>query len=249
MIGKYTIYTTYMLDDDPTIKSSDIHYTTPIHCNYVNKFTTDSLLSNEISLTFNTIDDFKFLSTNDGLTGYTANKIYLIAQIVENVYDEDNMIYIETDPVSNLWRRFDVTDQIRNHVSGNTLTANELIDTVFKVPFTNFSSSGESYDLSYLNYPSSSSNTQLLFGDEEFFLGNVDASILANVYTTNLGLNLKLGEFNSSTNSSWDGNSDVYISEIGIYDDEKNLIAIGKLNTPLRKNNSISRNIFFQVDF
>ena len=41
----------------------------------------------------------------------------------------------------------------------------------------------------------------------------------------------------------------VYITEIGIYDTNKNLVAIGKLNDPVAKDATISRTIVFAIDF
>ena len=59
---------------------------------------------------------------------------------------------------------------------------------------------------------------------------------------------MNLGDFNSSTNATWDGQS-VFASEIGIYDDNNNLVAIGKFNDPVEKNATLSRTILFAIDF
>jgi hypothetical protein len=64
-----------------------------------------------------------------------------------------------------------------------------------------------------------------------------------------IGIDLPLDEFNSSTNLSWDGGETVFISEVGIYDSNRNLVAIGKLNDPVPKDSTISRTIVFAVDF
>jgi len=58
-----------------------------------------------------------------------------------------------------------------------------------------------------------------------------------------------LNQFNSTTNLTWDGVSKVAISEIGIYDADKNLVAVGKLNDPIDKDSSIARTILFAIDF
>ena len=58
-----------------------------------------------------------------------------------------------------------------------------------------------------------------------------------------------LNEFNSTSNPTWDGLETVYISEIGIYDSNKNLVAIGKLNDPVAKDATIARTIVFALDF
>ncbi|MFW6246588.1 MAG: hypothetical protein ACOC22_00230 [bacterium] len=249
MANKYTVYFTYMLEDDASIKSDDKAYSTPIHCNYINKFSAEDL-SGEVNLYFDNENDFQFLSTNNGGTGFTANRIHMLVQVVTNeLVDDGDDEYEELEPKSHRWRKFDVTHQIDGHVSGDTLTASGLTSTVFKTSLINFNASGVSYDLDYLNYPGVNDNTSLNFGDEEFFLGNVETEIEASVYTTDLAINLPLNQFNSTTNPTWDGESEVYITEIGIYNEERELIAIGKLNNPLKKDSSISRTIVFGIDF
>jgi hypothetical protein len=84
---------------------------------------------------------------------------------------------------------------------------------------------------------------------KHIFFGDVETEIKADVYTTDLSINLPLNEFNSSNNLTWDGVSKVFISEIGLYDSNKNLVAIGKLNDPVPKDATISRTIVFAIDF
>lgn len=261
MTNRFTVYFTYMLEDDVSIKTGDIGYSIPIHCNYINKFEADTLTNAEVNIFFSNENDFQFLSTNDGGTGFTANRIYMLIQVVENelvgsggFIGEETSInqpvqYNEIPPQSHLWRKFDVTHQIVGHISGDTLTAMGLATTVFKVPILEYPDGGIQYNLSYLNYPDVNNINGLSFGDEEIFFGNVETEIEASVYTTDLAINLPLNEYNSSTNSTWDGESEVYITEIGIYNEDRELVAIGKLNNPLKKDNSISRTIVFGIDF
>ena len=58
-----------------------------------------------------------------------------------------------------------------------------------------------------------------------------------------------LGQFNSTTNPTWDSVSSVYATEVGIYDSNGNLVAIGKFNDPVEKNSNIARTIEFAIDF
>ena len=60
---------------------------------------------------------------------------------------------------------------------------------------------------------------------------------------------MELNEFNQSTNTTWNETESVWISEIGIYDENNNLVAIGKLNNPIEKNPSILRTVLFNIDF
>lgn len=229
-------------------------YSQAIHCNYIKKIdlgTTEPYIQ-EVSLNFPYQTDFKFLSANiSGETGYTVNKIYALVQIVSNdAFDS----YDEVKPDSTLWKQFDMTTQVTGYTTGSSfvLTPANLTSVVFKIPFLQYETAiFLDYDLEYLNYPSPSQTDELAFGEASYFFGNVATQIKADVYTTDISIDLPLAEFNSSTNLSWDGDT-VYISEIGIYaevDDVKYLVAIGKLNDPVAKDESIARTIVFALDF
>jgi len=239
MIQGHTIFFTYLLEND-----SGSGYTTAIHCNYIKKQHLDSLINQEVNIYFNDADDFKFLSISGG-TGFTANKIYMLLQRVDNSLFEN---LEEVKPKSDMWKKFDVTDQIINY-SGDSISPIDLVSNVFSVPLNTYDTDGDEYNLEYLNYPPIDSNNNLSFGDEELFLGNVETEIEASVYTTDLAINLPLNEYNSTTNPTWNGESDVYITEVGIYNDDMELIAIGKFNNPIKKNSTISRTIVFAIDF
>jgi hypothetical protein len=237
-MNSYTIYTTYAL----VTTGNTAGYKRAIHCNYINtlQLETDNLSIQEVRLNFQNSNDFNFLSDNVA-TGYTAHRIFLIVQVVQNI---DGII---TKPDSTNWKYIDVTDQITGYVGG--FLSKELIaSVVYKMPLNNYDTYS-TYDLDYLNYSSDGQNNLLSFGDETYFFGNVTTEIKADVYTLDLSIALSLNEFNSSTNLTWDGISKVYISEIGIFDENKNLVAIGKLNNPVPKDSTISRTLLFALDF
>lgn len=245
MANGYTIFSSYLL-----VPTSG--YSQAIHCNYIKslQLIATNIDVQEVSMSFPDINHFKFLSSGIASgTGYTANKIYAIIQLINNSgYTSIN----DVKPLADKWKLFELTNQVTGYTTGSTftLTPAQLVSKVFKISLLNYSSfSG--YSLSYLNYPNElvGDDEKLCFGDETFFLGNVATDIHADVYTTNLSIILQLNEFNSSNNLTWDGLSSVAITEIGIYDANKNLVAIAKLNDPILKNASISRTIAFAIDF
>ena len=248
--NKFTVYVTYFLENN-----TGSGYTNAVHCNYIQKFGFETTVNQEVNIYFQDESDFKFLSpTGSAGTGFVANEICMLVQIVSNTLIETNPdIYEENRPQSHLWKCFDVTDQIVGHTSGDTLTASGLTSGVFKVALNDFNATGTTlYNLEYLNYPQNSEPNALGFGDEEIFLGNVDTDIEATVYTTDLSITLPLNEYNSTTNPTWDSeaqDNSVYITEVGLFNEDRELIAIGKLNNPLKKNNQISRTIVFGMDF
>lgn len=260
MASGYTVYTTYILLSDNGQSKS-------VHCNYIKSLylETGNPRLQEVSIAFDDINDFKFLNPdiNNNTGGYTVHRIHGLVQIVNNSIFT-TLADVKSDPSQ--WREYDLTPQIHGHgVSepffGNALTATELVQQAFKIPLyptndsrypTSFPLGYDSYPIyvlhDYIDYPTFNNGDEMSFGDEQFFLGNVSTEIKAIAYTTNISVVLPLNEFNSSTNETWNGEK-VIISEIGIYDENKNLVAIGKLNNPIDKDSTISRTIVFAVDF
>ena len=244
MAHKYTVFISYVL-----IPTGDT-YTQGVHCNYINsvELETDDPYINEIQINFPEVSDFKFLSSDiSNGTGYTANRFHALVQLVDaELFDDE----ADIAPSGDAWKCLDVTDQVSGYTG--ILTPANLTSQVFTISLYNYNSLPD-YDMNYLNYPSNevSSENLLCFGDETYFFGNVTADIKAIAYTTDISVNLPLNEFNSTTNPTWDGMVDeqVYITEIGIYNQNKELVAIGKLNNPISKDSTIARTIVFAMDF
>lgn len=239
----HTAFMTYMLVSESGTTNGN-GYSDAIHCNYINSIEFDNLINKEFNIYFENIEDFKFLSSTSG-SGFTAHKIYVLAQLLNH---DDYPNPVTRKPKSNEWKIFDVTEQVSGYTTGQTITAEQLTSTVFRIPI-NLYELASTYDLSYLNYPSKIQENNLCFGDETYFMGNVISTVEAIAYTTDLAINLPLNEFNSTTNPTWDQESEVYVTEVGIYDSNKNLVGIAKLNDPIPKDSTISRTIVFAIDF
>ena len=96
--------------------------------------------------------------------------------------------------------------------------------------------SGNTYNLhNYIDIPTTSQDTKLQFGDEVFFFGNIETDIQAISYKTKFVLPAGGNQFNTSINPTFDGTTSVFISEVGIYDNNRNLVAVGKINRPIEK--------------
>jgi hypothetical protein len=92
--------------------------------------------------------------------------------------------------------------------------------------------------ISSLNLAPNMSPDMLQFGDERFFYGNLKTYIGATVYKTIFNLNVNSSTFNATTNPTRSLDSttnppNIKISEVGIYDTEKNLVCVGKVSTPI----------------
>ena len=239
----YTVFVTYLIECEVYNENGVFGYSTPIHCNYINKIELNSLNNKTINLYFNNIDDLSNMySGGTEWYGWTANRFNILVQIVNNSNYQN---VDEIKPLSNMWRVYDVTNQINFN---NYITPNNIVGMAFNVDLGQYEHKNI-YDLSYINYPSNQQTNYLSFGDEIYFFGNVKTEIQAIGYTTDISLNLQNNEYNYTTNQTWDGNQDILITEVGIYSKDGELVAIGKLNYPISKNSNINRNISFKIDF
>lgn len=71
------------------------------------------------------------------------------------------------------------------------------------------------------------------FGDEYYFYGNIETDIQATIYEMRYLINLGQSEFQFTSNPTWTQGKSSYVTEIGLYDSDKNLIVISKLQSPV----------------
>ncbi len=261
-----TIFFTYVLGDKSVTGgtgqkyqvSKGYGYTPAVHCNYIAKYETETLGNRTIDFIVPSGDLFPFLKgsaniqTGQGGYGWNANRLFGVIQVVDGITDTGATgTTIVADPTK--WKILDLTDQILGYetFSGTTIPNTAFNSTTFlKITNENIATAPY-YNLDYLDYPTSLpiDDDRLAFGEESFFFGNVSGEIKAIAYTTDISIVLPLNQYNSTTNTSWDAESPIVISEAGIYNDNNDLVAIGKLNNPISKDSTIFRTIEFSLDF
>jgi hypothetical protein len=159
----------------------------------------------------------------DLVEGFVADKIELIVQKVEG----------NVRPNSSEWKIIDVTPQISNTMINGYITENGLTGTTFVITQDDYDNA-PSYDLNnFIDLtPVGSTNSQLNFGDEYYFYGALETDIQATIYEMRYKVNLSSSEFQVSTNPSWTNGNPSHITEIGLYDSDKNLMIISKMQSP-----------------
>jgi hypothetical protein len=108
--------------------------------------------------------------------------------------------------------------------------------------------------ISLLNLPPTVSPEKLQFGDERFFYGNLSTYIGATIYKTIFDIRVNSSQFNATTNPTRSSDTtvnppNIKISEVGIYDTDKNLVCIGKLSTPVALTNGNTIMLELSMDF
>jgi len=221
-----------------------------IHCGYIQHFDQSTL--REKNITFNFPDDtyFKFMKSqvtgSDG-TGFNANKFYVLAQ--KYTYG--------TEPSPTGWKLIDLTSGLTNYNnwSGGTIPVSALTNTIYTLTNNDYTG-GSSYNITNFigSLPTSANydtTGQLGFGEESILIGNINTDIKATVYRTQISHSLGFSDYNISNNPTWDNvlDNSVYITEAAIYDQNDVLVAVGKLNTPIKKNTNKIFKIQLDMDF
>lgn len=254
-----TYYVTYLCESTPQFSSNlSFGYQTPMHCGYVSKikgqFDEDGnktyLKARFPARSFPYLRDPTGMVAYSG-TGWTCESVKLLIQEVGSSYDSgiDNVN-------EKTWKILPMMNAsfYSGDTSGESIDAASLRDFEFCVSLEDFSS-GSTYNISEVysgfttNYDWNGSPLGLTYGNEELLFGNIDVDIKRTTYSSNFLVQMQLDEFNSTNNYTFDQNDSVFVSEIAIFDDEDNLVVIGKPTIPIEKNSEIYQALLISVDF
>jgi len=218
-------------------------FTNSLHCNYYTKIQGPDIfcnpeLSQNVSVRFG--GDFPCLNqipelpvspvSCDLVSGFFGEKFEIICQRVTG----------DTRPESSEWKIIDVTSQISGNSINGYITQSGITGNTFVISELDYDNA-PTYNLNDpyyndLNLPlSGSTGTTLNFGDEYYFYGSIETDIQATIYEMRYKINLGQSEFLATSNPSWSVNTPSYISEIGLYDDEMNLMIVSKLQSPVQR--------------
>lgn len=217
-----------------------------IHCGYTTYIYPSTTSDQNVLFSFKS-SDLKFMvsdvSSSDG-TGFNANKFYILAQKVNT----------NLTPNPATWKLIDYTSKLKDYglwgVYSIPVTALTQNYTLNNDDYTG----GTTYNIENWigTLPTTgdySTTTKLGFGEESILLGNINTEIKATVYRTKMSHILGFNEYNTSNNPTWDSNDSVYITEAAIYDQNNSLVAIGKLNNPIKKSTNKLFTVELDMDF
>lgn len=226
-----TLWVTYRLDSTG--------YTNSLHCNYYQKMvgpdTGCTITAQNVAVKFG--DEFPFLFANGSLSGFSANQIKILAQRTDT----------GSLPTPNGWKLIDFTSQIASTKVNGYIPKSGLTKTTFVISESNYTG-GTTYELNqFIDLPENGESTKLNFGDEYFFYGNIQTGIVATIYDMRYAINLVNTQFLTSTNPTYSPSGKKYVTEIGLYNSNKELMVISKLSSPTLREGSQQYNI--SLDF
>lgn len=199
-----------------------------LHCNYYQKICgpTQSGSTGEQNVTFTFGGDFQCMQQNLSY-GWSAGQFFILAQKT-NTSDRPN---------PSKWVAIDFTQLLddNGYIDGDGfINPDGLTSLNFTISQTNYNS-GVLYNLSsqiISKTPNDLVQGAMTFGDETFFHGYIETDIQATIYEMRYLVNLPSNQFVYSSNPSWSEGITPYMTEMGLYDSDKNLLVVGKFQSP-----------------
>ena len=225
-----------------TYRLNSSAFTESLQCNYYSLIsgTDPDCPPDTADVTFRLGDEFPFLKSiiDSDIEGFTANEISIIAQKVTT----------GEKPNPTQWKEIDVTSQLESTKVNGFLTVSGLTNTTISINKPNYDSASLYNLANYIDIPGNGETGQTLnFGDEYLFYGEVQSDIQATIYVLNYLCNLGQGQFMTSSNPTWSTSDTPYVSEVGLYDSDKNLMIISKVQSPEQRLGVQQYNI--KIDF
>ena len=212
-----------------TYRFDSTGFTDSLHCNYYSNIRPNSSITDDpknLAVRFGS--EFKFLNqplntyTNADLSGYSANSMKILVQIVNG----------DTRPLPTLWKEIDVTSEISGSSINGYITMSGITGTTFQIDLVAYNSAPD-YNLSnYIDIPENGQTDYLNFGDEYYFYGNLETDISATIYEMKYLVNLGRNQFTNTSNPTWMSGTTSYVTEIGLYNSQKDLMVVSKLQSP-----------------
>ena len=160
----------------------------------------------------------------DMIEGFYADKFEVLVQVVDG----------DGRPEPDDWRIIDLTYLMTNTTYSGYITEDDLVNTTFIIT-KDLYDNASLYDLgNYINLtPTNYTGTSLSFGDEYYFYGVLETDIQATIYEMVYKVNLGAYNFQKTSNPGYSQGDPSYITEIGLYNSNKELMIISKLQSPV----------------
>ena len=202
-------------------------FTESFHCNYYSVISGPQIrqgnVPQNVAIRFG--EEFPFL-VSGGTSGFTATGLKILCQFVSG----------DTRPQPTQWRQIDFTSQLSTTlVGGGFIVTSGLTSQVFEISLNNYTGA-TTYNLAnYISLPTLAQPNVLNFGDEYYFYGNLETDIMATIYEMKYLVNLGNNQFTSTSNPTFVQGTQPFITEIGLYNSNKDLMVISKLQSPVKR--------------
>ena len=205
-----------------------------LHCNYYSKIlgplSSCTTVSQNVDITFD--GNFNGLVNygQNNFNGFGAQNLYMLVQTGTTGSRPNPTQWKKIDFTSELSAAGAITSGYITQTGINTFTFSITPSKYSSAPFYNLSNQIQIPTITQLNYGIKPLN----FGDEYFFYGTINTDIEATIYQMRYLINLPTNQFVKPSNPSWSEfiNVETRMTEVGLYDDDKNLLVLSKFQSP-----------------
>jgi len=194
-------------------------------------------------------DGFQFLRDKTILSddaGYQATDFHILIQ----------RVVVGEKPIPSNWKMIDFTNNLVGHLNGSNISPSHITGTKFIITTETYSNGLAFVYRDLIGYPDSDEKGNLIFGDEFMLMGDITLRKQHTTYVMNFMINLPQGNFNRSLNPTWDlsdnktddSRQGIKMTEVALYNVDKDMVAIGKISKPHKRTNS-SQVISVKLDF
>ena len=242
-----TMYLTYGLQ-----YSGSSGFTSVLPCQRYTVLDNNTATDKDLQFRINNVDQLPYMRklespSYDGY-GFYANRFVLLSQKINKAN--------QSRPNPSEWREIDytsvdITSGASETISPFLLQNQNSANTGFILKGSQFNgASANTFNLGVeLDLPKGESYGKLNFGDERLFYGNLRTFIGATIYKTLFTINVDGAQLQSSSNTTYTIGEDRFVSEVGILDNDGNLVMVGKLSRPIRIADSSTASIELTIDF
>jgi hypothetical protein len=242
-----TMYLTYGLQ-----YSGTSGFTSVLPCQRYTILDNNTATDKDLQFRINNVDQLPYMRkiespSYDGY-GFYSNRFVLLSQKINKAN--------QSRPNPSEWREIDytsvnITSGVSQTISPFLLENQNSSNTGFILKGSQYNSaSGNTFNLGVeLDLPKGESYGKLNFGDERLFYGNLRTFIGATIYKTLFTINVDGAQLQSSSNTTYNIGEDRFVSEVGILDNDGNLVMVGKLSRPIRIADSSTASIELTIDF
>jgi hypothetical protein len=214
-----------------TYRFNNSAFTQSLHCNYYTLVcgTDPDCPPDTADVTFRLGNEFPYMVSDGSQSGFSANELVVLVQRVGPGE--------RPDPTG--WYEIDLTPQMSATTTNGYLTVSGITGTTFVINKQMYDNvdGGPTYNLNnYITLPTNNQTGPTLnFGDEYYFYGNISSDIQATIYVMNYKCNLGPTQFLKSQNPTWSTGQAPYVTEVGLYDSNKELMIISKIQSPEKR--------------
>jgi hypothetical protein len=138
----------------------------------------------------------------------------------------------DTRPLTTAWREIDVTSDLTGSSINGYITMSGITNTTFQIDRVMYDSAPIYNLANYIDLPQNGQSNNLNFGDEYYLYANLETDISATIYEMKYLVNLGRNQFSNTSNPTWMSGTTSYVTEIGLYNSQKDLMVVSKLQSP-----------------